>query len=113
MGRLMTKLGPPVYSQWKCHALNAIVMKATGMNTCILTNIELRKVPLDSHIQAGLTGEKNSPQHQKNKSVNTENKAESSSDKMLQTAKPQEKGQENLQIVDTVSISKEVFQAID
>ena len=40
--------------------------------------------------------------------------AENTTDKMLQTTKPQEeKGQERLQIVDIVSISKEAFEAIE
>ena len=49
----------------------------------------------------------------KDKSVNTDDNADNPSDEMLQTAKPQEKGQEKLQIVGTVSISKEAFKAIE
>ena len=64
MGGLMTKLGPPPYRQYKCHLLNVIVKKATGMKTCTHTSIGLRcslKFPLDTHLLVGLTGEKNSP----------------------------------------------------
>ena len=49
----------------------------------------------------------------KNKSVNTGDNADNASAKMLQTARPQEKGQKKLQIVDTVSISKEAFETIE
>ena len=49
----------------------------------------------------------------KNKSLNTNDKiAENTSDKMLKTKPQEEKGHERIQIVDTVSISKEAFEVI-
>ena len=49
----------------------------------------------------------------KNKSLNTSDNAENTSDKMLQTTKSQEKGHEKIQVDDTLSISKEAFEAIE
>ena len=51
----------------------------------------------------------------KNKSLSINDKiAENTSDKMLKTTKSQkEKSYEGIQIVDTVSISKEAFECIE